>query len=167
MGIVGYGTIGKRVAQVAAAFGMKVLVKTRNILQPAPDYVTFVRLGKLLKNADVVSLHCPLTEKTRYTIRKINLNRMKSNAILINTGRGGLIYEKDLIYALEHGVISGAALDVLTEEPPDIQNPLLYHNRCIVTPHIAWAGQNARKILLDGITENIRSFLGGTLINKV
>ena len=116
LGLLGYGTIGKRVAQVAAAFGMSVIATTRNMTQEKPDYLQFVDLDTLLTTSDVLSLHCPLTEETREVIQKKNLQKMKSSAILINTGRGALIRENDLFYALDHGLIRGAALDVLTQE---------------------------------------------------
>jgi glycerate dehydrogenase len=167
MGILGYGTIGKRVGQVASAFGMNVIAHTRNTDQPTPDYLEFVDMETLFHKADVLSLHCPLMEETTQIINKVSLKKMKPTAILINTGRGGLINENDLFYALDHGIISGAALDVLVNEPPLIHNPLINHIRCIVTPHIAWASQNARKRLLDGIAENIRSYYNGQVINRV
>lgn len=167
LGLLGYGTIGKRVAQVAAAFGMTVIATTRNMTQEKPDYLQFVDLDTLLASSDVLSLHCPLTEETREVIQKKNLQKMKSSAILINTGRGALIRENDLFYALDHGLIRGAALDVLTQEPPHFSNPLLHHTRCVVTPHVAWAGQNARMALIAGIAENIKSFQTGKLLNEV
>lgn len=167
MGILGYGTIGKRVGQVADAFGMRVITHTRNTDQTKPDYLDFVDLDTLLSSADVLSLHCPLSEETNEIINKTNLKKMKSSAILINTGRGALINENDLFYALDHGVIRAAALDVLVKEPPHFSNPLVNHTKCLVTPHIAWAGQQSRTKLIAGIVENIESYLSGQAINIV
>jgi len=167
MGILGYGTIGKRVGQVAAAFGMKVMTHTRNIDQTKPDYLDFVDMDTLLSTTDVLSLHCPLTEETYEIINKTNLRKMKNSAILINTGRGALINENDLFYALDHGIIRAAALDVLVKEPPHFSNPLVNHAKCLVTPHIAWAGQQSRTKLIAGIVENIEAYLNGQAINIV
>lgn len=167
MGILGYGTIGKRVGEVAAAFGMNVIAHTRSTKQKKSEYLKFVDIETLWKRSDILSLHCPLTESTKEIVNKTNLKKMKSTAILINTGRGALINENDLFYALDHGVIRGAALDVLTKEPPHFSNPLINHARCLVTPHIAWASQNARKTLINGIAQNIQAYLDGDAINIV
>lgn len=167
MGIVGYGDIGRRVGDLALTFGMKVIVHTRDTSKSKPDPIAFVDLDTLCADSDFVSLHCPLTEETNQLVRKENLRKMKPTAILINTGRGALVHEMDLFYALDHGTIQAAALDVLTQEPPALHNPLLNHPNCLVTPHIAWAGQDARKKLIQGIAENITSYLNGNPRNIV
>ena len=167
MGIIGYGDIGRRVGDLALAFGMKVIVHTRDTTKPKPDSIAFVDLDTLLVESDFISLHCPLTVETNQMIRKENLQKMKPTTILINTGRGALINEMDLFYALDHGVIRAAALDVLIQEPPSLQNPLLNHPNCLVTPHIAWAGQDARKKLIQGIADNIKSYQDGSPMNIV
>jgi glycerate dehydrogenase len=167
MGIIGYGDIGRRVGDLALAFGMKVIVHTRDTTKPKPDSIAFVDLDTLLVESDFISLHCPLTVESNQMIRKENLQKMKPTAILINTGRGALINEMDLFYALDHGVIRAAALDVLSQEPPSLQNPLLNHPNCLVTPHIAWAGQDARKKLIQGIADNIKSYQDGSPMNIV
>lgn len=167
LGIIGYGDIGRRVGDLALAFGMNVIVHTRNTMKPKSDGISFVDLDTIWTNSDFVSLHCPLTAETNQLVRKENLKKMKPNAILINTGRGALVNEMDLFYALDHGVIRAAALDVLTQEPPALHNPLLNHPSCLVTPHIAWAGQDARKKLIQGIADNILAYQNGNLINVV
>lgn len=166
LGIVGYGTIGKAVAAIARALGMHVLVTSRT--GPKNDgEVEAVSLQALLKRSDVVSLHCPLTPETASMINVNTLSLMKPTAFLLNTSRGGLINEPDLAQALNNGKIAGAGLDVLVDEPPSFDNPLLKAKNCIVTPHIAWATQAARKRLIHEVCENIKSFLEGVGRNKV
>lgn len=167
LGIIGYGAIGKRVGEVALAFGMKVLVYTRNTNQTKQANLEFCDLETLFSNADVLTLHCPLTEDTKEIVNKHNLSLMKPSAILINTGRGGLINEQALFYALDHGVIAGAALDVLIQEPPYHHHPLVLHPKAIITPHIAWASQNARQTLITSVAKNIRMFMDGQILNQV
>lgn len=166
-GVLGYGTIGKQVAKVANAFGANVVATTRNPPSDAPEYVRFVSQEALFTSSDILSLHSPLTEETKGIINKANLMQMKSDALLVNTSRGGLVVENDLFYALDHGVIGGAALDVLEKEPPHFTNPLVNHVRCLMSPHIAWASKNARIKLLDGIVENIEGYKNGRIINSV
>jgi glycerate dehydrogenase len=166
-GILGYGKIGHRVGEIAHAFGMKVLSTTRNVSKEKPSYVDFVDMDVLFNSSDVLSLHCPLTEETKGIIDLQNLKKMKPNLILINTGRGGLINENDLFYALDHQLIRGAALDVLINEPPPFTHPLIQHVSCLVTPHIAWTSVEARTQLLGMIAENIKAFAKGQWINPV
>jgi glycerate dehydrogenase len=165
MGIMGYGTIGQRVGQVAAAFGMKVIANVRTPKQV--EGVQFVDIDALFAQSDILSLHCPLTPATTAIINKENIKKMKKTAVLINTGRGGLINEADLFYALDHGLLAGAGLDVLTIEPPTLHHLLVNHPRCIVTPHIAWASQQARIQLVAGIAENINNFVDGKPSNLI
>jgi len=165
-GIVGFGRIGQTVAQVAAAFGMNVLVCSR---RPTPSSEAFrcVDLETLFREADVLSLHCPLTPATEGLVNAARLRLMKPTAFLINTGRGPLVVERDLADALNRGQIAGAGLDVLCTEPPPASNPLLTARNCCITPHIAWAAQAARRRLMDIAVENIRAFLAGRPQNVV
>lgn len=167
MGIVGFGQIGREVANLALSFGMKVLVHTRTRSTDASAEVEFVGLENLLKKSDVASLHCPLTKETEKLIDEEKLGWMKSSAFLINTSRGPLIDETALADALNKGVISGAGLDVLSSEPPGADNPLLSARNCVITPHIAWATLAARKRLMAIVVQNLRAFLKGTLVNVV
>jgi len=167
MGIVGFGAIGQAVARIALAFGMQVVVTT-----PHPDAarwpeVAFVDLDRLFATADVVSLHCPLTEATQGMVDAARLARMKATAFLINTGRGLLVDEAALAAALHAGQIAGAGLDVLTREPPPADNPLLTAPNCVITPHLAWATAAARQRLLDVAIDNVRAFLAGKPQNRV
>jgi glycerate dehydrogenase len=167
MGIIGWGRIGRAVAPVAAAFGMRVIVHTRTApIEPVRD-IAFVGLDEVFSTADVVSLHCPLTPETQGMVNAARLASMKPDAFLINTGRGQLIVDEDLADALERGVIAGAGLDVLTVEPPRNGNPLIGARNCYITPHIAWASKAARERLMHAVTENIRSFLDGKPVNVV
>ncbi len=162
-GIIGYGNIGKQIEKVAKALGMNVLIYTRTPFEGS------VTLEELLKNSDIISLHCPLTEANVGLINKNTISLMKKTAFLINTARGGLINEIDLADALNEGVIAGAGLDVLTQEPPKDSNPLLVANNCIITPHVAWATKEARSRLLDITYENIKAFINGcpnNIVNK-
>ena len=166
-GIFGLGTIGKQVAKVAYAFGAEVIATTRTEQKYLPDYIRIVSKEELFAKSDILSLHSPLTDETNGIINKTNLKLMKPEAILVNTSRGGLVVENDLFYALDHGVIAAAALDVLDKEPPHFTNPLVNHQRCLMTPHIAWASSNARIKLLEGIANNIVSYENGTLMNRI
>ncbi len=165
IGIVGYGAIGKAVARIANAFDMNILVHTRTPVQT--DNITFTNLDDLLKKSDIVTLHCPLTPQTEKMINASRLSIMKNTAFLINTGRGGLIDENALADALQNKIIAGAGLDVLTQEPPEPDNPLLKLSNCIITPHIAWATYEARKRLINTVTDNLKNFLNNTPINVV
>jgi len=168
MGIVGYGELGSAVARLAGAFGMRVLVAQRPGLDAPTAAATGsgsdrVPLRDLLRQADVVSLHCPLTESTRGMIGAAELDEMKRDALLINTARGALVDSFALAAALSAGEIGGAGIDVLPEEPPVSGDPLLDPGipNLIITPHIAWAAREARQRAVDEIAANIRSFIDG------
>jgi glycerate dehydrogenase len=167
LGLAGYGRIGQAVARVALAFGMKVLVFTPHPPSPVPPGVGFVSLGELLASSDVVSLHCPLTPQTRHLINAARLAQMKPSAILINTGRGLLVDESALASALNSGRLAGAAVDVLSTEPPSPENPLLTARNCIITPHLGWATRAARDRLMRIAVDNLRAFLDGLPQNTV
>jgi glycerate dehydrogenase len=167
MGIVGFGRIGRRVAAIASAFGMRVLVHTRAHPDALPPGTELADLDALFRTADVVSLHCPLTPETEHMVNPVRLADMKPSAILVNTSRGGLVDEEALAAALNGGKLAGACLDVLSEEPPTEKNPLLRARNCVVTPHIAWATKAARERLMAALAENIRAFLSGHPVNVV
>ncbi len=162
-GIVGYGAIGRDVAAIARAFGMRVIVQSRRPVAGEEN----VSLDDLFAQADVISLHCPLTHATDRLVNSERLARMKTSAYLINTGRGGLIDEAALAAALNAGQIAGAGLDVLSKEPPPASNPLLTAKNCLITPHIAWATRAARQRLMDIAVANVRAFLDGRPQNVV
>src|SRR5438477_9467294 len=166
MGIIGFGRIGKAVAELAMAFGMNVLATTSTPRQPT-NGVQFVELETLLRQSDVVSLHCPLTAQTKSLVNKASLALLKPTAFLLNTSRGPLIDEHALAEALNSGQIAGAAVDVLSVEPPPADNPLLRAKNCIVTPHIAWATRAARSRLMQIAVANVRAFLNGKPQNVV
>ena len=160
-GIVGLGTIGRRVAEAAAAFGAEVIYYSTSRKNLNTGYKS-VLLETLLSDSDIVSIHCPLNDSTRDLITYEQFQLMKKHAILINTGRGGTINESDLASALNENLIAGAALDVMNQEPPDPSNPLLHlinPEKLIVTPHIAWASIESRERLMRGIISNISEFL--------
>lgn len=167
LGIVGYGTIGRQVAALARAFGMKILAATRSAPAPTEDNVTFLPLDRVLAESDIVSLHCPLTDATRNLINAATLACMKPSALLINTSRGPLINEADLASALHNNRIAGAALDVLSSEPPPPDNSILSAPTCLITPHQAWATLAARQRLLDTAAANLRAYLAGPPQNLV
>jgi glycerate dehydrogenase len=167
MGIVGFGRIGREVAALARAFGMRALAHDNFLSQPAPAEVELVELNELFQRIDVVSLHCPLTPETRNLVNAERLALMKPSALLINTSRGPLIDEPALATALNAGKLAGAGLDVLAVEPPVADNPLLHARNCLVTPHIAWATRSARSRLLDIAVDNIKKFLAGQPQNVV
>lgn len=168
LGIVGFGRIGRRVAQVGNAFGMKIIA--HDSLQsnpPAYDGFRWATLEELLRDSDVVTLHCPLFPETQGLMNSSRLQLMKRSAFLINTSRGPLIVDQDLAEALNAGVIAGAGVDVLSVEPPAATNPLLTAKNCLVTPHIAWAAKEARARLMALAVENLAAFLKGTPQNVV
>lgn len=168
MGIVGFGRIGRRVGELAHAFGMEVLA--HDVFRGAPPaYQPFAwkEIDALFAEADVVSLHCPQTADNAGFVNRRLLDRMKSNAILINTARGGLVDEQDLAQALAAGQLAGAAIDVVSREPIVADNPLLSAPNIILTPHMAWATLSARKRLMRMTGENIRAFIDGAPINLV
>jgi glycerate dehydrogenase len=166
LGVVGFGRIGRAVAKIAQAFGMRVIVHRRR--QAASETgVTTVDLDTLARESDVISLHCPLTQDNAKMINASFLAKMKPSAFLINTARGGLVDERDLADALNAGQVAGAGLDVLTAEPPKSDNPLLTAKNCVITPHIAWASRPARERLMKITAENIRAFQQGRPQNVV
>jgi len=168
MGIAGYGRIGRRVADVASAMGMKVVAyRPSGKADREGDVVATCTLDELFERADVVSLHCPLTDKTRGMVNRERLRRAKPTTMLINTARGALVVEQDLADALNAGEIAGAAVDVVTREPIPADNPLLKARNCIITPHIAWTTNEARERLLDASIDNIKAFLDGKPVNVV
>jgi glycerate dehydrogenase len=168
MGIVGFGRIGRRVAEISVAFGMRVIAADAG-RKDAPNWPGFRWCGvdELLSTADVVSLHCPLLPQTRGLINAASLSKMKPGSFLINTSRGPLVVEQDLAGALNSGHLAGAAVDVLSSEPPPLDNPLLHTKNCIVTPHIAWATKEARTRLIEPEVANLRAFVDGRPINVV
>lgn len=166
-GIVGLGNIGRRVAQIALAFGMQVKAFTSKPADSLPAGIQKADLDELLSTSDVLSLHCPLTESTHHLINKKTLSQMKSSAIIINTGRGPLVDDEAVANALEHGTIAVYCADVLTTEPPKADNPLLQQPKAFITPHIAWATKEARSRLLQVAIDNVRSFLNGHPQNVV
>ena len=168
-GIIGLGTIGRRVAQIAESFGCDVIYCSTSGIEREEKYPRYP-LDELLKTSDIVSIHAPLNERTKNLITIKELGMMKKNAILLNLGRGGIINEKDLAAALDSDLIEGAGLDVLEKEPIDPENPLLKiknKEKLLITPHIAWTSIEARKRLINEIVENIRAFLNGAIRNRV
>jgi len=167
MGIVGFGRIGRTVADLAVAFGMKVLAHSRTVPQEKSQNIDFVDLSRLFRTADVVSLHCPLTTETKHLVNAERLSSMKPTAFLLNTSRGPLIDEPALAKALNSDQIAGAAVDVLEAEPPRADNPLFTAKNCLITPHIAWATRSARARLMATAVANAKAFLDGKLQNVV
>ncbi|WP_457635946.1 D-2-hydroxyacid dehydrogenase [Persephonella sp.] len=168
-GIIGLGTIGRRVAQVAESFGCDVIYYSTSGVEREEKYPKYP-LDELLKTSDIVSIHAPLNEKTKNLITIKELGMMKKHALLLNLGRGGIVNEKDLAIALDSDLIGGAGLDVLEKEPIDPDNPLLKiknKEKLLITPHIAWTSIEARKRLVNEIVENIRAFLNGSIRNRV
>ena len=164
LAVVGYGSIGKKVAAIGAAFGMHPVIATRT--QPADCPYPLVTADEAFRLADVLTLHVPLTEQTAGMVNARRLSAMKPTALLVNTARGGLIVETDLAQALQKGVIAGAALDVLTEEPMG-DTPLSGLENCTLTPHVAWTPQETRQRLLEMAVENVRCWLNGTPQNVI
>lgn len=167
LGIIGYGTLGRAVERLAHAFGMQVLIANhKGASSVRPGRASF---DEVLGISDVITLHCPLTEETRGLIGAAELKQMRKTALLINCGRGGLVDEAALVAALQNGTIAGAGIDVLSEEPPRAGNPLLEITlpNLIVTPHVAWASQEAMQTLADQLVDNLEAFAGGTPQNVV
>ncbi len=165
LGIVGYGSLGRGVADVGRAFGMEVLIAAR----PGAPAENRIALDALLEQADVLSLHCPLTDANRHMIGKSELASMKPDALLINTARGALIDSAALVEALRSGGIGGAGIDVLATEPPTDEEPLLAADipNLILTPHIAWTASESRQRTLDQVAENVKDFLGGGELRRL
>lgn len=166
MGIVGFGDIGSHVGRLAHAFGMNVIAYAPHP-KPAPEYepFAFVGLDDLFSESDIVTLHCPLTPENTHMVNASLLRKMKRTSYLINTARGPLINESDLVAALEQGVIAGAGLDVVETEPMPNSNPLRSAPNCLITPHVAWSSVEARTRLMQEVYANIRNFLDGTPTN--
>lgn len=168
MGVIGLGSIGRKVADIASAFGMHVLAYSRTRSdQSHRQNFAWTDLNDLLSRSDVISLHCPLTAQTQALINKESIALMKPGAFLINTSRGGLINEYDLADALNSGRIAGAGLDVLSTEPPPSDNPLLSAKNCLITPHFGWASTEARIRLMKTTISNLEAFINGHTVNQV
>ncbi len=168
MGIIGFGRIGRRVAEIARCFGMRVVAAgSGRIPEALPAYVSWQEWCDVFANADVLSLHCPLTPETTHLVDTARLAWMKPSAYLINTARGGLVEENALACALQEGRLAGAAVDVASVEPITADNPLLRAPNCIITPHLAWASLAARQRLLAGTVDNVKAFLAGAPIHVV
>lgn len=166
LGIVGMGRIGKRIKDVASAFGMKVIANNKN-LSGAGEGFTYVPLDTLFRESDIISLNCPQTAENTGMINSAAIELMKPSAVIINAARGGLIVEKDLAAALNEGRLAGAGLDVLSKEPPEPDNPLLSAKNCVITPHTAWATSDARARLMTTAAANISAFIKGEPVNVV
>ena len=175
IGIIGFGDIGQQVAKLSLAFGMKVSVYTRTpskvdafkIENNIGDDIKYCRLEELLKESDIVTLHCPLNNDTSELINKDTLRLMKKTALLVNTSRGGVINEQDLADALNNGIIAHASVDVITDEPMREDCPLREAKNITITPHIAWAPKQTRERLLKIVAENLKAYIDGSPINQV
>jgi glycerate dehydrogenase len=167
-GIIGFGSIGKKVDDIATVFGMNIIAASRHQTDQS-DRKNFIwaELNEVLEQADVVSIHCPLTTETKGLINAESLKRMKSSAFLINTSRGPVVVEQDLACALNKEIIAGAGIDVLSIEPPVKDNPLFKAKNCLITPHIAWATKEARVRLMDIAVSNVAAFIDGKPVNVV
>lgn len=167
LGIVGLGNTGYTTARIAIGFGMEVYAYTSKSSFQLPPEIKKMELDQLFSECDVISLHCLLTDKTRELVNAARLKLMKPTAILINTGRGQLVNEQDLADALNNGQIYAAGLDVLSQEPPKADNPLLTARNCYITPHIAWASAAARERLMGILLDNLKGYMEGKVINNV
>lgn len=168
IGIIGFGNTGSATARIARAFGMEVLVYTSKPQSALPEGMTkAASVEEIFSSSDIVSLHCPLNDKTAEIVNAHHLSLMKESAILINTGRGGLVNENDLAEALKAHRIKAAGLDVMVNEPPMENNPLMGLDNCFITPHIAWATYEARTRLMNQTVMNLKSFIEGKIINNV
>jgi len=167
MGIIGFGSIGKAVGTIAKAFGMKVFATGSRPTEEGRAIGTYVDLDTLLKEADVISLHCPLFPETEHIINRNSIAKMKDGVLILNTSRGPLIDSEALAEALKSGKVGGAGVDVLPIEPPPAEEPLLSAPNCVITPHLAWASLEARARLVDITVKNLQKFLDGTPINVV
>ena len=167
LGIVGLGNTGYTTARIAIGFGMEVYAYTSKSSFQLPPEIKKMELDQLFSECDIISLHCLLTDKTRELVNAARLKLMKPTAILINTGRGQLVNEQDLADALNNGQIYAAGLDVLSQEPPKADNPLLTARNCYITPHIAWASAAARERLMGILLDNLKGYMEGKVINNV
>lgn len=167
IGIIGLGSIGMAVARIALGFGMKVIAYTSKAQMQLPKEIKKVELNELFEQSDILSLHAPLTDDTRNIVNAKTLALMKPTGIIINTSRGPLINEDDLAEALKNKTIYAAGIDVMSQEPPKADNPLLGVENCFITPHIAWASLAARKRLMEILIDNLKAFIDGKPINRV
>lgn len=167
LGIVGLGNTGYTTTRIAIGFGMEVYAYTSKSSFQLPPEIKKMELDQLFSECDIISLHCLLTDKTRELVNAARLKLMKPTAILINTGRGQLVNEQDLADALNNGQIYAAGLDVLSQEPPKADNPLLTARNCYITPHIAWASAAARERLMGILLDNLKGYMEGKVINNV
>jgi glycerate dehydrogenase len=167
LGVIGAGAIGQQVMKVAKALGMKIIVYSRTPKDLGDSAIKFVSLEELLKESDFVTLHCPLTKDTKHLINRSTLELMKPEACIINTSRGAIINELDLIEALRNNKIAGAALDVQEQEPPELNNPLFNMKNVILTPHIGWRCLESRQRLLNLLADNIGAFVKKNPVNIV
>lgn len=167
LGIVGMGNIGRKVAQIALAFGMKVNVFSSKDLSELPQGVEKKTLDEIFSESDIISLHCPLTPTTKSLVCKETIAKMKPSAILVNTGRGPLVDEADVAEALQNGQLGAYAADVMVQEPPKADNPLFACKNAYLTPHLAWGTIEARERLFQIAVENVRAFVEGKPMNRV
>ena len=168
LGIIGFGRIGQATAKIAQAFGLNILAHDSNENKDLEsETYKYTSLDDLLSNSDIVSLHCPLLVSTKGIINKDTIAKMKDGVFIINTSRGPLIIEEDLLNALNNGKVAGAAVDVVSSEPIEHDNPLLKAKNCIITPHIAWAPKESRTRLMNIAIENLEAFINGNPINVV
>ena len=168
VGIIGLGKIGTRTAELFHAFGANILVQSRSLHENAANYIEQVSQEELLRRSDIVVLHCPLNDSTRGMINAEKLAMMKPSALLVNVARGPVVVEKDLVNALENGVIAGAALDVFENEPPlDPASPVLHAPNCLVTPHVAFATQQSMSLRAEIVFENLAQWMDGHPINVI
>lgn len=179
IGIIGYGSIGKKVAEIAAAFGMNVLVYSRSLLKEnkskeidikkinGQSRIVAADIDTILKKSDIVTIHCPLNKDSEKMCNKEFFEKMKSNALFINTSRGGVVNEKDLVWALNHDVIGSAALDVIEKEPMSEESVLLNAKNLVITPHAAWAPLETRTRLIKIVDQNLKKWVAGTPINVI
>ncbi len=167
LGIIGFGKIGSRVAEIGRAFGMNVMAYTPSGKKDGFPHITFTDMDTVIKNSDYISVHCPLTDDTAGLINKTFISKMKSSAYIINTSRGPVANEADVKKALIDGKIAGYGTDVLSTEPPAEDNPLLTAPNCLITPHVAWAAYETRLRLMGILEENIKGYLNNSLVNVV
>jgi len=168
IGIIGFGNIGRGVADIATAFGMNVIAHSRTQTdQSQRKNFRWVSVPQLFETADVISIHCPLKPETKGLINSESLNKMKRSSFLLNTSRGPIVIDEDLAEALNSDIIAGAGIDVLSVEPPPADNPLFKAKNCIITPHMAWATKESRTRLMTSVVKNLAAFLAGNPINVV
>ncbi len=166
LGVIGYGNIGRKVTDIALVFGMNVLVYTAHPDKyEAKENMKFVSKDEVFKNADIITLHCPMNDETKGMICKENIEKMKDGIYIVNVSRGGLVNEQDLADALKSGKVAGAAADVVSVEPIKEDNPLLGAPNMILTPHIGWASVEARERLIQAVADNLKAYLNGEKLN--